>query len=152
MQEKVLIYDDTFRQEFADAIRYVAFDLHNPDAAQRLSNTTKEAQNKAHGMLQNRNAPCADLFGVYVSNSIYLMRIHLVLPFYGSSAHAPLFATAYVHFTEWDNGGASGFGVHLPHACAHFTARPGRYMWFATSNASQMPYMIFDTFFASPST
>ena len=41
-QEKALIYDDSFKQDLESAIYGIAFDLHNPDAARRLSLATQQ--------------------------------------------------------------------------------------------------------------
>ena len=46
MQKRVLIYDDSFKQELSGIIRYIAFDLHNPDAAERLSTMIQSAIKK----------------------------------------------------------------------------------------------------------
>ena len=43
MRKRILLYDDTFKQELIEIIKYISFDLKNPSAAERLSNAVKSA-------------------------------------------------------------------------------------------------------------
>ena len=43
MLKRILVYDDSFKEELVDIVKYISFDLNNPNAAKRLSAAVQNA-------------------------------------------------------------------------------------------------------------